>query len=151
MCNVHAGGTIAMMRAAMEGLSEVPGTRPLLIAVTQLTSTSEEALHNELLIPSGMDETIVSYALNTQKALLDGVVCSARESAIVKKACGENFLTITPGIRFADGSKDDQVRITTPAQARENGADYIVVGRPITCATNPVEAYKRCLSEFLNK
>ena len=150
MCNVHAAGTIEMMRAAVEGLTREDGTRPLLIAVTQLTSTSEERMQQELLIGAGMGETIVKYAQNAREAGLDGVVCSPLEAAMVKDACGPQFLTVTPGIRFADASKDDQVRITTPTRAREIGSDYIVVGRPVTAAADPVAAYERCLQEFLN-
>ena len=149
ICNVHAAGTIDMMRAALEGLTRPDGTRPLLIAVTQLTSTSEERMQNELLIGAGIGETIVKYAQNAREAGLDGVVCSPLEAAMVKDACGPDFLTVTPGIRFADAAADDQVRITTPARAREIGSDYIVVGRPVTAAPDPVAAYERCLKEFL--
>ena len=149
MTNVHAAGTVAMMRAAVEGLTRPDGTRPLLIAVTQLTSTSEEAMQKELLICSGINETIVHYARNAREAGLDGVVCSPLEAGMVKVACGSAFLTVTPGIRFADAAADDQVRITTPARAREIGSDFIVVGRPITAAPDPVAAYERCLAEFL--
>ncbi len=149
MVNVHAAGTVAMMRAALEGLTRADGTRPLLIAVTQLTSTSQEAMQQELLIGAGINETIVKYARNAQDAGLDGVVCSPLEAAMVKEACGSSFLTVTPGIRFADAAKDDQVRITTPARAREIGSDFIVVGRPITAADDPVAAYERCLEEFV--
>ena len=151
MCNVHAAGTIEMMKAALEGLTRPDGSRPLLIAVTQLTSTSEERMQNELLVGAGINETIVKYAQNTKEAGLDGVVCSPLEAAMVKKACGTDFLTVTPGIRFADAAADDQVRITTPALAREIGSDYIVVGRPVTAAADPVAAYRRCISEFLGK
>ena len=151
MCNVHAAGTVEMMRAALEGLTREDGTRPLLIAVTQLTSTSEERMQKELLIGAGIDETIVKYAQNAREAGLDGVVCSPLEAAMVKQACGPQFLAVTPGIRFADASKDDQVRITTPARAREIGSDYIVVGRPVTAASDPVAAYERCLKDFLNQ
>ena len=147
--NVHAAGTVEMMRAALEGLSREDGTRPLLIAVTQLTSTSEERMQRELLIGAGINETIVKYAQNAREAGLDGVVCSPLEAALVKKACGADFLTVTPGIRFADAAADDQVRITTPARAREIGSDYIVVGRPVTAAPDPVAAYRRCLTDFL--
>ena len=149
MVNVHASGTIVMMRAALEGLTRADGTRPLLIAVTQLTSTSEEAMQKELLIGAGINETIVKYASNAREAGLDGVVCSPLEAGMVKQACGEGFLTVTPGIRFADAAADDQVRITTPARARETGSDFIVVGRPITAAADPVAAYERCLKEFV--
>ena len=151
ICNVHAAGTIDMMRAALEGLTRPDGTRPLLIAVTQLTSTSEERMQQELLIGAGIGETIVKYAQNAREAGLDGVVCSPLEAAMVKDACGPDFLAITPGIRFADAAADDQVRITTPARAREIGSDYIVVGRPVTAAADPVAAYQRCLKEFLNQ
>lgn len=150
MCNVHAAGTIEMMKAAIEGLTREDGTRPLLIAVTQLTSTSEERMQKELLIGAGINETIVKYAQNTRDAGLDGVVCSPLEAGMVKEACGQEFFTITPGIRFADAAADDQVRITTPAKAREIGSDYIVVGRPVTAAADPVAAYERCVKEFLN-
>ncbi len=149
MCNVHAAGTVEMMRYAIEGLTREDGTRPLLIAVTQLTSTSEERMHDELLIDATINETIAHYADNARKAGLDGVVCSPLESQIVKSRCGSDFVTVTPGIRFADAAGDDQVRITTPARAREIGSDYIVVGRPITAAADPVAAYERCLKEFL--
>ena len=149
MVNVHASGTIDMMKAAVEGLTRPDGSRPLLIAVTQLTSTSEERMQSELLIDATMEDTIRKYALNAREAGLDGVVCSPREAGLVKQACGAGFLTVTPGIRFAGASADDQVRITTPAQAREIGSDFIVVGRPITAATDPVAAYKRCIEEFI--
>ena len=151
ICNVHAAGTVDMMRAALEGLTREDGSRPLLVAVTQLTSTSEERMQKELLIGAGINETIVKYAQNAREAGLDGVVCSPLEAAMVKDACGPGFLTITPGIRFADAAADDQVRITTPARAREIGSDYIVVGRPVTAAPDPVAAYHRCLQEFLNQ
>ena len=149
MTNVHAAGTVAMMKAAVEGLTRPDGTRPLLIAVTQLTSTGEEAMQKELLIGSGINDTIVHYARNAREAGLDGVVCSPLEAGMVKAACGDGFLAVTPGIRFADAAADDQVRITTPARAREIGSDYIVVGRPITAAPDPVAAYNRCLKEFV--
>ena len=151
MVNVHAGGTIEMMSAALEGLKEgrPDGKRPLLIAVTQLTSTSEEALHNQLLIPESMNETIIRYAQNAKIAGLDGVVCSPLEAAIVKEACGSEFMTVTPGIRYPDAAKDDQSRITSPAKAREIGSDFIVVGRPITAAPDPVAAYRRCVKDFV--
>ncbi|MBM6829248.1 orotidine-5'-phosphate decarboxylase [Anaerotignum lactatifermentans] len=149
MCNVHAGGTIAMMEAALEGLTRPDGTRPLLIAVTQLTSTSEERMQNDLLIDRPLNEVVMHYAANTKLAGLDGVVCSPLEAGMVKEVCGQEFLTVTPGVRFADGDKGDQVRITTPAKAREIGSDYIVVGRPITQAEDPVAAYRRCVAEFL--
>ena len=149
MCNVHASGTIEMMKAALEGLIREDGTRPLLIAVTQLTSTSEEAMRQQLLINASMKDTVAQYAKNTKEAGLDGIVCSPLEAAVVKDICGQDFLTITPGIRFADAAKDDQVRITTPSKAREIGSDFIVVGRPITAATDPVASYKRCVTDFL--
>ena len=137
-----------MMRAAREGLTREDGTRPLLIAVTQLTSTSEERMQKELLIDATINDTIVKYAQNTKEAGLDGVVCSPLEAAMVKQACGNEFMTITPGVRFADGEVGDQVRVTTPERAREIGSDFIVVGRPITAADDPVAAYERCLKEF---
>lgn len=148
MVNVHASGTKEMMAAALEGLTREDGTRPLVIAVTQLTSTSEEAMQKQLLINSSINDTIAHYARNAKEAGLDGVVCSPLEAGMVKEACGRDFLTVTPGIRFADGSKDDQVRITDPAGARKIGSDFIVVGRPITAAENPVEAYRRCVRDF---
>lgn len=148
MVNVHAAGTIEMMRAAVEGLTREDGTRPLLIAVTQLTSTSEEAMRRQLLIDATIGDTIIKYAENAAEAGLDGVVCSPLEAGIVKEACGRDFLTVTPGIRFADAAADDQVRITTPARAREIGSDFIVVGRPITAAADPVAAYRRCVEDF---
>ena len=149
MCNVHAGGTAAMMSAAIEGLTRADGTRALLIAVTQLTSTGEKQMQDELLIKESLEETVLHYAENSKNAGLDGVVCSPLEAAGVKARCGADFLTITPGVRFADSKTDDQVRITTPARARELGSDYIVVGRPITQAADPVAAYMRCVKEFL--
>ena len=149
ICNLHAAGGIEMMKAAVEGLTREDGTRPLLIAVTQLTSTSEEMLHNELLIPETIQETIVKYAQNAKAAGLDGVVCSPLEAGMIKERVGKDFMTVTPGIRFADSKTDDQKRITTPAKAKEIGSDYIVVGRPITAAENPVEAYLRCCREFI--
>lgn len=149
MVNVHAAGTIEMMRAALEGLTREDGTRPLLIAVTQLTSTSEKAMREQLLIDASINDTIAKYAQNAKEAGLDGVVCSPLEAALVKEACGPNFKAITPGIRFADSKADDQVRITDPARAREIGSDFIVVGRPITAAADPVAAYNRCVREFL--
>lgn len=151
LCNVHAAGTIDMMRAAREGLTREDGSRPLLIAVTQLTSTSEERMRSELLIDATIDDAIVKYAQNTKEAGLDGVVCSPLEAGMVKQACGREFLTVTPGVRFADGETGDQVRVTTPARAREIGTDFIVVGRPITAAPDPVAAYRRCVAEFLNE
>ena len=148
LCNVHAAGTIEMMQAAREGLTRPDGSRPLLIAVTQLTSTSQERMQKELLIGKAIDETIIHYARNAREAGLDGVVCSPLEAGMVKEACGADFLTVTPGIRFADAAADDQVRITTPARAREIGSDFIVVGRPITAAADPVAAWRRCLTDF---
>ena len=148
MCNLHAGGGVAMMKAALEGLTRADGSRPLLIAVTQLTSTSEEVMHKELWIDRPMDETVMHYAANAASAGLDGVVCSPLEAGKVHEVCGGSFLTITPGIRFDDASKGDQVRVTTPARARELGSDYIVVGRPVTAAEDPVRAYRRCVEDF---
>ena len=137
-----------MMKAAVEGLTREDGTRPLLIAVTQLTSTSEERMQKELLIGVSINDTIVKYAENAKAAGLDGVVCSPLEAAMVKEACGKEFMTVTPGVRFADGDVGDQVRVTTPERAREIGSDFIVVGRPITAADDPVAAYERCMKEF---
>ena len=148
MTNVHAAGTVDMMKAAIEGLTREDGTRPLLIAVTQLTSTSEERMQKELLIGASINDTIVKYAENAKAAGLDGVVCSPLEAAMVKEACGKEFMTVTPGVRFADGDVGDQVRVTTPERAREIGSDFIVVGRPITAADDPVAAYERCMKEF---
>lgn len=139
-----------MMKYAVEGLTREDGTRPILIAVTQLTSTSEEVLHNELLIGGTIQDTIVAYARNAKNAGLDGVVCSPLEAGLIKENVGQDFITVTPGIRFADSKKDDQVRITTPARAREIGSDFIVVGRPITASDDPVAAYERCCREFIN-
>lgn len=149
MCNLHAGGAIPMMEAAIQGLTREDGTRPLLIAVTQLTSTSQEIMERDLLIREPINQVVMHYASNAAKAGLDGIVCSPLEAADVHRCCGDNFLTITPGVRFADGEVGDQVRVTTPAKAREIGSDYIVVGRPITQAADPVAAYERCLKEFL--
>ncbi len=149
MTNLHAAGTSAMMRAALEGLTRPDGSRPLLIAVTQLTSTSQEAMERDILIEKPIDEVVMHYAETASLAGLDGVVCSPLEAGKVHGACGKTFLTVTPGVRFAEGEKGDQVRVTTPAKARELGSDYIVVGRPITAAENPVEAYRRCVREFL--
>lgn len=149
MCNLHAGGAIPMMEAALEGLTRPDGTRPLLIAVTQLTSTSEEIMRRELLINEPIEEVVMHYAENAKKAGLDGVVCSPLEASAVHGRCGEGFLTVTPGIRYADGDKGDQSRVTTPARAREIGSDYIVVGRPITAAADPVAAYERCVADFV--
>lgn len=149
MVNLHAAGTRAMMEAALEGVTRPDGSRPLVIAVTQLTSTSQERMQEELLISAPIDETVMHYAANAEKAGLDGVVCSPMEAGKVHETCGKQFLTVTPGIRFADGDKGDQVRVTTPAQAREIGSDYIVVGRPITAAADPVAAYERCVADFV--
>ena len=147
--NLHAAGTRAMMEAALEGLTRPDGTRPLLIAVTQLTSTDQTALTEELLIEKSLEDVVLSYARNAALAGLDGVVCSPLEAGRVHEVCGEGFLTVTPGVRFADAGKDDQKRIATPARARELGSDYIVVGRPITQAEDPVAAWQRCRKEFL--
>ncbi len=149
MCNLHASGTCRMMEAAIEGLTRPDGTRPLLIAVTQLTSTDQEAMENDLLIKEPLPEVVMHYALNAKKAGLDGVVCSPLESKKVHDSCGAEFLTVTPGVRFADGDKGDQKRVMTPADAKEIGSDYIVVGRPITAAEDPVAAYERCVAEFV--
>ena len=148
--NLHAAGTAEMMRAALEGLTRPDGTRPLLIAVTQLTSTDQTALERELLIEHPMDEVVLVYAENAKNAGLDGVVCSPLEAGKVHRRCGSGFLTVTPGIRFADGEKGDQKRIMTPAQAKLEGSDYIVVGRPITAAADPAAAYARCCAEFID-
>ena len=150
MVNVHAAGTKDMMQAALEGLQRPDGTRPLLIAVTQLTSTSEDRMQQELLIDAPLADTVMHYAKNSEEAGLDGVVCSPLEAGLVHQKCGDHFLTITPGVRFADGEKGDQVRITTPEKAAQLGSDYIVVGRPITQAADPVAAYLRCVNEFLH-
>ncbi len=146
--NLHAAGTSAMMEAALEGLTRPDGSRPLLIAVTQLTSTDQAALERDLLIEKPMDEVVMHYALTAKNAGLDGVVCSPMEAGKVHAHCGEAFLTVTPGVRFADGDAGDQKRVMTPAQAKEIGSDYIVVGRPITSAADPVAAYERCVAEF---
>lgn len=150
MVNVHAGGGIEMMRAALEGLREgrTDGTRPLIIAVTQLTSTSQQALNEQLLIEGNINDVIAQYARNAREAGLDGVVCSPLEARLVKDACGTDFLTVTPGIRYPDAAKDDQSRITSPAKARKIGSDFIVVGRPITAAEDPVAAYRRVVKDF---
>lgn len=150
ICNLHAGGTIAMMQAALEGLTRKDGTRPLLIAVTQLTSTSQEAMETDLLIKEPIDKVVMHYAENAKKAGLDGVVCSPLEAGKVHEICGKDFLTVTPGVRFADGDVGDQKRVMTPAQAKEIGSDYIVVGRPITASQDPVKAYERCIKEFVD-
>ena len=148
MCNLHAAGTKTMMEAALRGLTRADGSRPLLLAVTQLTSTSPESLKNDLLVDKPMDKVVMHYAKNAADSGLDGVVCSPLEAGKVHSVCGDGFLTVTPGVRFADGDAGDQVRITTPDKARELGSDYIVVGRPITAADNPVKAYERCCRGF---
>ncbi|MBR2744020.1 MAG: orotidine-5'-phosphate decarboxylase [Clostridia bacterium] len=150
MTNVHAAGTKDMMTAGLKGLTKEDGTRPLLIAVTQLTSTSQERMENELLIKEPIEDVVMHYAQNTKEAGLDGVVCSPLEVQAVKAKCGKDFITVTPGIRFAAKDAGDQVRITTPARAKELGSDYIVVGRPITQAENPVEAYNKCVEDFID-
>ena len=148
LVNVHAAGTVRMMEAALEGLTRPDGTRPLLIAVTQLTSTDQEALEQDLWIERPMDQVVMHYAKNAAKAGLDGVVCSPLEAQKVHEACGAGFLTVTPGVRFADGDVGDQKRVMTPEEAKKIGSDYIVVGRPITAADDPVAAYERCCKEF---
>ena len=150
MTNLHAGGTIRMMQAAIEGLTREDGTRPLLIAVTQLTSTDEESMRKDLLIEKPIDEVVMHYAENAKVAGLDGVVCSPLEAGKVHGRCGDGFLTVTPGVRFADGDVGDQKRVMTPAEAKRIGSDYIVVGRPITAAADPVAAYERCVAEFVD-
>ena len=150
MCNLHASGTIPMMEAALEGLTRPDGTRPLLIAVTQLTSTSEDIMRRDLLINEPIEDVVKHYAKNAEKAGLDGVVCSPLEAGLVKASCGKGFLTVTPGVRFADGDKGDQKRVTTPEEAKKIGSDYIVVGRPITQAKDPALAYERCCIEFID-
>lgn len=149
MCNLHAAGTKAMMKAALEGLTREDGTRPLLIAVTQLTSTTQERMEEDLLIKAPMEAVVSHYGMNAKDAGLDGVVCSPLESEAVHKICGSNFLTVTPGVRFADDEKGDQARVTTPAMAKKLGSDYIVVGRSITGANDPKAAYERCVKEFI--
>ena len=151
MVNLHAAGTRAMMEAALEGLTRPDGSRPLLLAVTQLTSTSQERMTQELLIDQPLNQVVLAYAKNAAAAGLDGVVCSPLEAGEVHSACGDKFLTVTPGVRFADGDVGDQVRVTTPGRARELGSDYIVVGRPITQAVDPVDAYRRAVKEFLGQ
>ena len=150
MCNLHAAGTSAMMTAALEGLTRPDGTRPLLIAVTQLTSTDEQRMRDELLIREPIADVVLKYAQNAAASGLDGVVCSPLEAGIVHEKCGKNFLTVTPGVRFADGDIGDQKRVMTPAEAKKIGSDYIVVGRPITAAPDPVTAYRRCVAEFVD-
>lgn len=150
ICNLHAAGTSAMMKAALEGLTRADGTRPLLIAVTQLTSTDQTSMENDLLIKEPIDKVVMHYAVNAKNAGLDGVVCSPLEAQKVHDTCGKDFLTVTPGVRFADGDIGDQKRVMTPEQAKIIGSDYIVVGRPITAADDPVAAYKRCCDEFID-
>ena len=150
MTNLHAAGTVKMMEAAVRGLTREDGSRPLLIAVTQLTSTDQERMTNEILIDKPLEEVVMTYARNADKAGLDGVVCSPLESGLVHEAVGKGFLTVTPGVRFEDGEKGDQSRVTTPARAKELGSDYIVVGRPITQAADPLEAYRRCVRDFVD-
>ena len=150
MTNLHAAGTITMMEGALEGLTRPDGTRPLLIAVTQLTSTDQERMENDLLIKEPIDKVVMHYASNAAKAGLDGVVCSPLEAEKVHNTCGKDFLTVTPGVRFADGDIGDQKRVMTPAEAKKIGSDYIVVGRPITAAEDPVAAYERCCAEFID-
>ena len=150
MCNLHAAGTSRMMEAALEGLTRPDGTRPLLIAVTQLTSTDQEAMERDLLIKEPIDKVVMHYAETAKNAGLDGVVCSPLEAQKVHDICGKKFLTVTPGVRFADGDIGDQKRVMTPEQAKKIGSDYIVVGRPITAAPDPVAAYERCIKEFVD-
>ena len=149
MCNVHAGGTVRMMQEAIVGLTREDGSRPLLIAVTQLTSTDQQAMENDLLIKEPIDQVVMHYAKNAKTAGLDGVVCSPLEAEKVHSVCGKDFVTVTPGVRFADGDIGDQKRVMTPAEAKKIGSDYIVVGRPITASDDPVKAYERCLDEFV--
>ena len=149
--NLHAAGTVDMMKAALEGATRADGSRPLVIAVTQLTSTSEERMRKELLISASMPDTVTAYAKNARLAGLDGVVCSPLEAGLIHAACGTDFLTVTPGVRFADGDLADQVRVATPARAKELGSDYIVVGRPITQAADPLAAWQRCMREFVDQ
>ena len=150
ICNLHAAGTIKMMEEALAGLMREDGTRPLLIAVTQLTSTDQQSMEQDLLIEKPIDEVVMHYAHNAKIAGLDGVVCSPLEAGKVHEVCGKDFLTVTPGVRFADGDKGDQKRVMTPAEAKKIGSDYIVVGRPITAAADPVAAYMRCIEEFVD-
>ena len=150
MCNLHAAGTSAMMTAALEGLTRPDGTRPLLIAVTQLTSTDEQRMRDELLINEPIADVVMKYAQNAANSGLDGVVCSPLEAGIVHEKCGSDFLTVTPGVRFADGDIGDQKRVMTPSEAKKIGSDYIVVGRPITASPDPVAAYRRCVAEFVD-
>ena len=150
MTNLHASGTIPMMEAAIEGLTRPDGTRPMLIAVTQLTSTDEQTMKRDLLINEPIADVVMHYAHNAKLAGLDGVVCSPLEAGKVHDRCGKDFVTVTPGVRFADGDKGDQKRVMTPAEAKRIGSDYIVVGRPITAAADPVSAYERCINEFVD-
>ena len=150
LCNLHASGTVRMMEAAIEGLTREDGTRPLLIAVTQLTSTDQQAMEEDLLIKEDIADVVIHYAKNAKKAGLDGVVCSPLEAGKVHDNCGSDFLTVTPGVRFADGDIGDQKRVMTPAEAKKIGSDYIVVGRPVTAADDPVAAYERCVAEFVD-
>jgi orotidine-5'-phosphate decarboxylase len=150
ICNLHAGGTKRMMEAALEGLTRADGTRPLLIAVTQLTSTDQESMENDLLIKEPIDKVVMHYAKCAKEAGLDGIVCSPLEAGKVHDICGNEFLTVTPGVRFADGDIGDQKRVMTPSEAKKIGSDYIVVGRPITAAEDPVAAYERCVREFID-
>ncbi len=150
MTNLHASGTKRMMEAAVEGLTRPDGTRPILIAVTQLTSTDQQAMEEDLLIKEPIDKVVMHYAKNAKCAGLDGVVCSPLEAGKVHEVCGKDFITVTPGVRFADGDKGDQKRVMTPAEAKKIGSDYIVVGRPITAAADPVAAYERCVAEFVD-
>ena len=149
ICNVHAAGTVRMMEAALEGATRPDGSRPLIIAVTQLTSTDQEAMEKEILIHEPIDEVVMKYAENAKKAGLDGIVCSPLEAGKVHERCGKDFITVTPGVRFADGEIGDQKRVMTPEAARKIGSDYIVVGRPITQAEDPVAAYRRCVKDFV--
>ena len=150
LCNLHASGTVRMMEAAIEGLTREDGSRPLLIAVTQLTSTDQQAMEEDLLIKEDIADVVIHYAKNAKKAGLDGVVCSPLEAGKVHDSCGKDFLTVTPGVRFADGDIGDQKRVMTPAEAKKIGSDYIVVGRPVTAAADPVAAYERCIAEFVD-
>ncbi len=150
MCNLHAAGTVRMMKAAIEGLTREDGSRPILIAVTQLTSTDQESMENDLLINEPIEKVVLHYAKNAKEAGLDGVVCSPLEAESVHNTCGAEFVTVTPGVRFADGDMGDQKRVMTPSEAKKIGSDYIVVGRPITAADDPVAAYERCVKEFVD-
>ena len=150
ICNLHASGTVRMMEAAIEGLTRKDGSRPLLLAVTMLTSTDQESMEDDLLIKEKIEDVVLHYAKNAKKAGLDGVVCSPLEAGLVHENCGKEFLTVTPGVRFADGDIGDQKRVMTPAEAKKIGSDYIVVGRPITASSDPVAAYNRCVSEVVD-